>query len=127
MKEYGFAFFGWFLWTVVLWSFSKNKSDAVKQPFDWRGYFKETGDNSAVSFLCIFPLVWWMDDICSGVTFLLHYVPGVPETFTWPVLDINYLGAGVLAELVYFGVEFIFNRKATLIKWVHKNDTPTGS
>lgn len=126
MKEYGFAFFGWVLWTVACLVIAKNPSDKAKIRFDWKGYFWETGDNSAFSFLMIFPLVWWMDDICSMLTMLSHKMPGVPETFTWPVWDLNYLGAGPLAELAYFGIEWLFTKKATLIKWMHKNDdTPS--
>lgn len=124
MEEFGFSLFGWVLWTVAMYSYAKNKTDALKQKFDWPQYRYENADNWAVSFLCIFPLTWWMEDICSMLTMLSHHLPGVSETFTWPVWKINYLGAGVLAELVYFGIEWIFNRKATLVKWVHKTDTP---
>lgn len=116
MAQYGVAFIGWFLWTILLLSIAKNKTDALSQRFNWGKYLYENADNWVVSLVSMLPLVWYMEDICSLLTILVHYTGA---EWSWPVMEINYMGCGILSELLYFLVEWGLNKKATLVKVAH--------
>lgn len=117
MFEYIVAFVGWFVWNLALFTISKNKNDALEIPFPYKKYFNETWDNWLFSLSCILPMVWYMEDICSIFTSVVHKFGG---DWSWPVYEINYMGCGILAELLYFVIEWVLNKKATLLKGLHK-------
>lgn len=116
--NYIIAFFGSIIYNVVLFSIAKNKCDKEDIEFPYGKYLKQNWDNWAVTLLCAPILVWYLDDIVALINFLFtHFNINVQL----PMLEVYYLGAGVLSELILFGIFKLLGLKESLVAPVHKN------
>lgn len=116
--DYLIALFGSIIWNYALFSIAKNKCDAVEMDFPYRKYLKFNWDNWLLTALCAPVLVWYLADIVSMLNYLFtHFNINVQL----PMLEVYYLGAGVLSELILFGIFKLFGLKESLVAPVHKS------
>lgn len=110
--DYIIAFFGSLVYNVILFSRAKDNCDKEGIEFPYKKYFKMNWDNWLVTALFAPILVWYLADIVGLVN---HW-------FNWslPVLEVYYLGAGVLVELAMFGISKLLGWKDTWVAPVHK-------
>lgn len=110
--EYLEAFFGSFVWAVILWSIAKNPYDSKKIDFPYGQYCKQNIDNWLVTLACAPILVWYLPDIVSIIN----------ERTGWNLkfYKIYYLGVGVFVELLYVGIALLFKWKQKFIPDLEK-------
>ena len=92
--HYALAFFGWFLYNLLIFNVSKDKIDNDGKRFNYKSYIGKYWDNWLFTF-CLAPvLVYYMQDLT--VLFGKWLEKDIPE------LEIYYLGSGVLTEVIYY-------------------------
>lgn len=114
--NYVIAFFGSILWNFALFSIAKNKCDKEDIEFPYMKYCKANWDNWTLTTLCAPIMVWYLVDIVALVNYLLTNL-----NVQLPMLEIYYLGAGVVSELILFGIFKLLGLKESLVAPVHKD------
>lgn len=110
--EYGIALFGSLIYNVILFVIAKNKCDRDSVDFLYGKYCKMNWDNWLLTFLLAPVLVWYLPDIIALINTRLN-----AELQT---LEVYYLGAGPLTEVVLFGMFKLAGWKETWVAPVHK-------
>lgn len=107
------AFFGSVVYNIILFVFAKDNCDKEGKPFPYLVYARMNWDNWLLTF-CVAPIVvWYLADILT----LINHFFGL----SMPVLEVYYLGAGVLVEVMYFGLTKLAGWKKTWVAPVHKD------
>lgn len=116
--NYLIALFGSFVWNYALFVVAKNNCDNVIPPvdFEYKKYFKLNWDNWGLTFLLAGPVVWFLPEIANLANDQLakFNIPKIPER-------LFALSAGVLSELLIFGLLKIAGLKKTIVAPIHKD------
>lgn len=106
------AYFGAAVYIFLLFMVAKGNCDKVEKDFEYLKYCKMNWDNWVATLLVSPFIVWYMDDIVLLIN----------RVFGWelPVLQVYSLGAGVLVELLMFGIAKLVGWKESFIAPVHK-------
>lgn len=110
---YVIAYFGALVYVFLLFMLAKNKCDIAEKDFQYVKYCKMNWDNWLATLLVSPIVVLYMPDIVLLVNRVFH--------IDIPALDIYSLGAGVLVELLMFGLAKLIGWKETFIAPIHKD------
>jgi|SRR6478736_9818939 len=115
--NYLIALFGSFVWNYALFVVAKNNCDNASPPvdFEYKKYLKLNWDNWGLTLLLAFPVVWFLPEIASLANGQLSKfnVPVIPE-------KLFALSAGILSELLIFGLLKLAGLKQSIVPPVHK-------
>lgn len=110
--KYAIAFFGSLLYNYVLFVIAKNNCDKAETSFDYQKYFKMNWDNWGLTILVAPVLVLYLPDIVELLNQRLNTQA--------KLLDVYYLAAGPLSEVILFGMFKLIGWKQTWVAPVHK-------
>jgi hypothetical protein len=113
--KYLIALFGSLLYNVILFKIAKDKCDDAGIELDYGKYFKMNWDNWLVTILAVPVLVFFMPDIVYLIN--KHLSSEIEGD-----LQILYLGAGPLSEIMIFAVGKLLGWKKSIITQPHTVD-----
>lgn len=111
------AVFGWTMYIVFMFSFTKGKQDRKKKKFNYKEFWYENWDNWLFAALLILVIT--------------QYAPEIWQWFNYatkedmPFSDLVYLGVGPLAEGIHFLISWIILKAGVVLKAL-KTPTPEG-
>jgi len=98
-EDWLWALFGVVVYNYLLFVFAKDETDGTRKKFNWQSYKAERWDNWIFSFLMVPIIVIYGEQ-------LWYYVMEWQEK-EWKFFDVIFLGSGLLAEGLYFGLKKI--------------------
>lgn len=103
---YVLAFYGWLIYTVVMFSMEKDEYDDANKAFSVKKYIVRNWDNWLLSLILVPIIATKAVSIWAGGMEMAG--------FSWTFYDIYYLGVGALVELLYFGIKWSRNKRRKL-------------
>ena len=93
LNNYWLAFYGWILYTVLMFVFTKDQYDDADQHFNYKQYLHKNWDNWLLSLIFVPVMAYYASGIWGGI---MDW-----QEKDWAFRPVYYLGVGAIVELVY--------------------------